>query len=84
MPRSNLDEIIEKTFPRQKQINADITEGRELMNESWKRIFKEYIECHNAIQILASHKIIEGEEVESIRWSLLEDIIETMRSEVEE
>ena len=53
------------------------------MNETWKKIFKDYIACHKAIGTLVTNKIISDDEEAQLRIVLLNDIIETMVSEVE-
>lgn len=54
------------------------------MNEVWKRIFKQYIECYNAIGVLVSNGIVDDEEENELRNTLLDEIISCMKSEVEQ
>lgn len=54
------------------------------MNEVWKSIFKKYIDCYNSIEILAQNGIFDEEEKNVHEHNLLFEIIETMRSEVED
>ena len=55
-----------------------------IMNDAWKRIFKKYIDCHEAIHTLEINSVIDGDEADSHRNQLLHEIIETMKSEVGE
>lgn len=52
------------------------------MNESWRDIFKKYIECHEAIDTLRNNCVIDDISQQEIRNNLLDDIIETFKSEV--
>ena len=52
--------------------------------EVWYEIFKRYIGCFEAIEQLYDSNIIDGEIKDEIRCDLLVNIIETMKSEVEE
>lgn len=54
------------------------------MNDAWKRIFNNYIECHKAIGTLVSHHVIDDEMEADLRFNLLDEIIETMKTEIEE
>lgn len=54
------------------------------MSEVWMNIFKEYIACYEAIQLLARKGIFDEEEKAVHEHNLLFEIIETMRSEIEE
>lgn len=54
------------------------------MNDAWKRIFKEYVACYESIQILESNSIAVDDDAATLRYKLLEDIIETMKTEIEE
>ena len=54
------------------------------MNDAWKRISKKYIDCYEAIKTLNKNGIMVDEEAEVFKRTLLDDIIETFRSEVEE
>ena len=54
------------------------------MNDAWKRIFKDWISCYNSIEQLSSGGIIDEEETDKLQIKLLDEMIETMRSEVEE
>ena len=54
------------------------------MNDAWKRISKKYIDCHEAIKTLYDNGIIDDDMLEQHERKLLNDIIETFRSEVEE
>ena len=53
------------------------------MNDVWQRIFKEWISCYNSIEQLASSGIVDEEEANKLQIKLLDELIETMRSEVE-
>lgn len=53
------------------------------MNEVWNRIFKRYIKCYEAIEVLAMEGIIDEEEKSVHEHNLLFNIIETMKTEVE-
>lgn len=54
------------------------------MNEQmWHGIFKKYIDCYNATQTLKKHLVIDDDFYQEIRSDLLDEIIETFRSEVE-
>ena len=52
------------------------------MNEVWKRIFKEKIECYQSILILFDQGIFDEEEKNVFEHNLLHSIIETMKSEI--
>lgn len=52
------------------------------MIETWQRIFKVYIECYKAIQLLGEQGIFDEEEKAVFEHNLLCEIIETMKSEV--
>lgn len=54
------------------------------MNEAWKRIFIDYISCYEAIQILFKNNVIDDEMEDELELKLLNDIIATFRSEVED
>lgn len=54
------------------------------MSDVWKRIFKDWISCYNSIEQLCSSGIIDEEEESRLQIKLLDELIETMRSEVEE
>ena len=53
------------------------------MNEAWLSIAKEYIKSYEAIKILMKNRVIEDDLQVSLNMILLNDIIETFRSEVE-
>ena len=53
------------------------------MNETWKRIFKEYVACYDAIDTLVDNDIVE-DSGEGLRNKLLDEIIETMRTEIKD
>lgn len=53
------------------------------MNDVWKRIFKSWIETYEAIDKLQC-ELIEDEDANELRCKFLDDIIEALRSEVEE
>ena len=53
------------------------------MNEAWKRMAKNYIECYEAIEKLENF-ILDEEEAMVHKVNLLKGIIEDFRSEVEE
>ena len=54
------------------------------MNDTWKRIFREYVACYEALQILGSNDILVGVDLENASYKLLEDIIDAMRQEIKE
>ena len=54
------------------------------MNEAWIRIFKEYIACYEAIEILGSNSVTDDELSIKLKDNLLFEIIEAMKSEVKE
>ena len=54
------------------------------MNEVWKRIFGEYVASHKAIDTLELNDIVEDGEANTMRLKLLDEIIETMKSEIGE
>lgn len=60
------------------------SKGGGVMNDVWNRIFKEWISCYNSIEQLSSSGIIDEEEESELQIKLLDELIETMRSEVEE
>ena len=53
------------------------------MTDVWKRIFKDWIETYEAIDKL-QFSLIEDEEAGELRWKLLDEIIFTCRTEVED
>ena len=53
------------------------------MNNVWERIFKEWIEMYEAIDTL-QNSLIEDEVAAELRCKLLDEIIETCKTEVEE
>ena len=56
------------------------------MNEVWKRIFKDYIESYKAIETLKRNCILDEDDEDYIKLKihLLDEIIETFKSEVED
>ena len=52
------------------------------MNDVWKHILKEWIEMYEAIDILQASLILDDEASE-LRCKLLDEIIETCKSEIE-
>ena len=54
------------------------------MSEVWKRTFKDYIACYEAIKTLEKNHLMDDEEVLVYKANLLKNIIETFKSEVEE
>lgn len=52
------------------------------MDDVWKRIFKGWIEIYEAIDTIQCD-LIEDEDASELRCKLLDEIIETVRSEVE-
>lgn len=54
------------------------------MIEAWKKIAKKYIDCYEAIKTLKKNGIMVDEEAEVFKRTLLDDIIDAFRSEVEE
>ena len=53
------------------------------MNEVWMRIFNAWVDTYHAIDQLQCN-LIEDEQACELRCKLLDDIIETFKSEVEE
>ena len=57
------------------------------MNEAvWKRIFRSYIETYKAIEILKINRVLDEDDEDYLRLKmcLLDEIIETFKSEVED
>ena len=54
------------------------------MNTIWKSIFLKYIKCYEAIETLYNYGIFDGEEKAVHEHNVLFNIIETMKTEVEE
>jgi hypothetical protein len=54
------------------------------MNETWKRIFIDYISCYESIQILFGNNVVDEETSDELEIKLLEEIIGAFRSEVED
>lgn len=54
------------------------------MDNTWRNIFREYVSCYEALQILGGNDILVGEDLENASTKLLEDIIDTMRREIKE
>lgn len=54
------------------------------MSDVWERIFKDWISCYNSIEQLSSSGIIDEDENTELQVKLLDEMIETMRSEVEQ
>ena len=54
------------------------------MDNTWRNIFREYVACYEALQILGSNDILVGVDYENASTKLLEDIIETMRQGIKE
>ena len=54
------------------------------MNETWKKIFKNYIDDFHAIDKLRADNIIDDEDTSELKNKLLVDIICTFESEVRE
>lgn len=54
------------------------------MDNTWRMIFRKYISCHEAIHTLEINCVIDGDEADSHRNQLLHEIIETMKSEIQE
>lgn len=54
------------------------------MSDVWKNIFKDWISCYNSIEQLGTSGIVDDEEYDRLQIKLLDEIIETMRSEVED
>lgn len=53
------------------------------MTEVWKNIFRNYIKSYEAIQTLKDNDVLEEESV-TYELKLLDEIIVTMRTEVED
>ena len=58
--------------------------GENNMNETWHKILKRYIEDYEAIKTLYKSSILDEEETSRCEHTLLESIIDTFRSEIEE
>lgn len=54
------------------------------MPEVWRDIFKKYITSYEAIKTLNKNDIMDRDDVVLYEGKLLDDIIETFKSEVEE
>lgn len=54
------------------------------MNEAWRMIAKQYIDCYNAIQTLAMYGIIDEEEKTVHEHNLLHEIVGAFEGELEE
>lgn len=54
------------------------------MNEVWKNIFRNWIKSYESIQHLEKEGIVEDYRAEQLRETLLEEILNTCISEVEE
>lgn len=54
------------------------------MREVWKSIFEKYIKCYEAIETLHMNGILDEEEKAVHEHNLLFNIVETMKTEVEE
>ena len=54
------------------------------MDKMWKEIFEMYVKCDKAIDTLYSNHILDEESCNNLKVQLLEDIIVTMKSEIEE
>ena len=54
------------------------------MDEIWRKIFQKYIDCYKAIQTLEENGIFDEEEKAAHEHNLLFEIVETMKSEVED
>lgn len=52
------------------------------MNDVWKRILKEWVKMYEAIDTLQD-SLFEDEEASELRCKLLDEIIETCKTEVE-
>lgn len=53
------------------------------MNETWLRMIKNYIESYEAIVTLIKNHVINEDSADALYFSLLKDIIDTFKSEVE-
>ena len=56
----------------------------EKMEKIWRKIMKDYIKSYEAIKHLNNRGIISDDEVVHVLMNLIEDIICTFKSEVEE
>lgn len=54
------------------------------MDEVWIRMFKGWLKSYEAIETLAGENMLEDDEYLSLRGKLLNDIIVTVESEVNE
>ena len=55
-----------------------------MKDEVWHKIFKDFINCYNAIKTLKNNEILDLEYELRLNEALLVEIIETFKSEVEE
>lgn len=54
------------------------------MNEVWKNIFKEWVECYHAIKTIEKAGFTDEEETGDLKIRLLHEIIATCESEISE
>lgn len=59
------------------------SKGGNNMNEVWKTIFKSWVKDYDSIDYL-DNNLIEEEQTQELRTKLLIEIIETIRTEVED
>lgn len=53
------------------------------MNETWRRIIKDYIESYEAIHTLKYNGVVDDEGYSDLQLSLLEQIMAAFQSEVQ-
>lgn len=54
------------------------------MNEVWKNIFKEWVECYHAIKTIEKAGFTDEEETGDLKIRVLHEIIATCESEISE
>lgn len=54
-----------------------------MVNEALLTIFRERVDCYNAIQVLKIHGILDEEEAAVCEHNLLADVIDLFKSELE-
>lgn len=52
------------------------------MDNTWRNIFREYVSCYEALEILVSNGVLVDDAYFDAREKLLENIIEAMRNEI--
>lgn len=65
------------------EVKAEISEEN-LNLHAWHNIFREYVECYKSIQTLSRNGILDDEEKAVHEHNLLFNLVETMKTEIEE